>query len=245
MSHVEPTCNAGACIAVHQGLDARSLLRTAFVVHPNRPAKGQAIRSRPRHCAGGSYRPLVQAATRVRMRLDDFRQDRRPARLGSGARRDALHAAAHPALGVALYGSAPPPGAVLRSPGVSGDSGVSRLLRRLRFWILVPDTRRFRWGDRATHRSSGARSLTCSPRGGASRASRTISTPATRRSTTGRRQDRIDRGLQAGPTTAESAELAAAMKRIAELETELEVTRRAVEVLKEETSPKGDTRRSS
>ncbi len=60
-----------------------------------------------------------------------------------------------------------------------------------------------------------------------------------------RRQDRIDRGHQAGLTTAEGAELAAAKKRIAELETELEVTRRAVEVLKEEASPKGDTRRSS
>jgi len=46
-----------------------------------------------------------------------------------------------------------------------------------------------------------------------------------------RRQDRFDRGLEPGLTTEESAELTAAKKRIAELETELEVTRRAVEVL--------------
>jgi transposase len=59
-----------------------------------------------------------------------------------------------------------------------------------------------------------------------------------------RRQDRIDRGLESGLATVENAVLAAAKKRIAELETELEVAHRAVEVLKEETSPKGDTRRS-
>jgi transposase-like protein len=42
-----------------------------------------------------------------------------------------------------------------------------------------------------------------------------------------RRQDRIDRGLQPGLSTAENAELAKAKKRIAELETELEISRRA------------------
>jgi transposase-like protein len=61
---------------------------------------------------------------------------------------------------------------------------------------------------------------------------------------TWRRQDRIDRGEQPGLTTAEKGELAAAKKRIAELETELRVAQRAVEVLKEEVSPKGGTRRS-
>ena len=61
---------------------------------------------------------------------------------------------------------------------------------------------------------------------------------------TWRRQDRIDRGEQPGLTTAEKGELAAAKKRIAELETELKVAQRAVEVLKEEVSPKGGTRRS-
>lgn len=60
-----------------------------------------------------------------------------------------------------------------------------------------------------------------------------------------RRQDRIDRGVQPGLSTAEKAELAAAKKRIAELETELKVARRAVDVLKEEASPNGDTRRST
>ncbi|MEJ7658119.1 MAG: transposase [Hymenobacter sp.] len=59
-----------------------------------------------------------------------------------------------------------------------------------------------------------------------------------------RRQDRIDRGLQPGLSTAENAVLAAAKKRIAELETELEVSRLAIEVLKEETDPKRVTRRS-
>jgi transposase len=59
-----------------------------------------------------------------------------------------------------------------------------------------------------------------------------------------RRQDRIDRGLQPGLTTAENGELAKAKKRITELETELAVSRRAMELLKEETSPKGGTRPS-
>jgi transposase len=59
-----------------------------------------------------------------------------------------------------------------------------------------------------------------------------------------RRQDRVDRGEQSGLTTAEKAELTAAKKRIAELETEVKIARRAVEVLKEETSPKVGMRRS-
>ena len=59
-----------------------------------------------------------------------------------------------------------------------------------------------------------------------------------------RRQDRIDRGEVAGLTTAEKGELGAAKKRIAELETELAVAHRAVELLKGETSPKVVTRRS-
>ncbi len=59
-----------------------------------------------------------------------------------------------------------------------------------------------------------------------------------------RRQDRIDRGVEAGLTTAEKGELAAARKRISELETELEVARRAVDVLKEQIDPKGGARRS-
>lgn len=59
-----------------------------------------------------------------------------------------------------------------------------------------------------------------------------------------RRQDRIGRGLQPGLNTAENAELAKAKKRIAELEAELPVSRRATDLLREETSPKGGTRPS-
>lgn len=59
-----------------------------------------------------------------------------------------------------------------------------------------------------------------------------------------RRQARIDAGLEAGVTTSEHAELVAAKKRIRELETELAIHRRATELLKEEVSPKGRTRRS-
>ena len=62
---------------------------------------------------------------------------------------------------------------------------------------------------------------------------------------TWRRQDRIDRGLEAGTTTAEHAELVAARQRIRELETELAIHRRAAELLKEQTAdPKGGPRPS-
>ena len=59
-----------------------------------------------------------------------------------------------------------------------------------------------------------------------------------------RNQDRIDRGLRSGVTTAESAELSAARKRIRELETELAVTKRANELLKQQTDPTGVGRSS-
>ena len=59
-----------------------------------------------------------------------------------------------------------------------------------------------------------------------------------------RRQDQIDRGLRTGVSTIESAELAAARKRIRELETELAVTKRANELLKAQTDPKGAGRSS-
>jgi transposase-like protein len=59
-----------------------------------------------------------------------------------------------------------------------------------------------------------------------------------------RRQDRIDRGLEAGLTTVEKAELVAARKRIRELEAELAVRRRATELLKEQAGPKGGSRPS-
>ena len=59
-----------------------------------------------------------------------------------------------------------------------------------------------------------------------------------------RRQDRIDRGLEPGLTSSEKAELAAAKRRIAELETELRAVRRAVELVREVVPPKGGSRRS-
>jgi transposase-like protein len=59
-----------------------------------------------------------------------------------------------------------------------------------------------------------------------------------------RRQARIDAGLEAGVTSAEHAELEAAKRRIRELETELAIHRRATELLKEKTDPKGRTGRS-
>ena len=61
---------------------------------------------------------------------------------------------------------------------------------------------------------------------------------------TWRRQARIDAGVEAGLTSAEKAELAAARRRIRELETEVAIHRRATELLKGETSPKGGSQRS-
>lgn len=61
---------------------------------------------------------------------------------------------------------------------------------------------------------------------------------------TWRHQDRIDKGLIPGLSSKEKSELSAAKKRIAELETELKAARRAVELLREEASPKGGSRRS-
>jgi hypothetical protein len=46
------------------------------------------------------------------------------------------------------------------------------------------------------------------------------------------RQDRIDNGLTPGLSSPEKEELTAARRRIAQLETELAVTRRATELLK-------------
>ena len=59
-----------------------------------------------------------------------------------------------------------------------------------------------------------------------------------------RRQDRIDKGLVPGLSSAERAELAAAKKRIAELETELAVHRRASELLGKVVPPKGGSKPS-
>jgi transposase-like protein len=61
---------------------------------------------------------------------------------------------------------------------------------------------------------------------------------------TWRRQGRVDRGLEPGRTSAERAEVAAAKKRTAELETELAVHRRATELLGKVVRPKGGPRPS-
>lgn len=59
-----------------------------------------------------------------------------------------------------------------------------------------------------------------------------------------RRQHRIDTGQMPGITSSDHVELVAARKRIADLETELAVTRRGNELLKEAVDPKGGSRRS-
>jgi transposase len=59
-----------------------------------------------------------------------------------------------------------------------------------------------------------------------------------------RRQEHIDRGLVPGLTSAEREELAAAKRRIRELEAELEIHRRASELLAENNRPKGGSPRS-
>jgi transposase len=59
-----------------------------------------------------------------------------------------------------------------------------------------------------------------------------------------RRQDRIDKGLEPGLNTAEKSELTAAKRRIAELEAELAVHRRASELLGKVVPPKGGSRPS-
>lgn len=53
-----------------------------------------------------------------------------------------------------------------------------------------------------------------------------------------RRQHRIDRGLEPGLSSGERAELLAARRRIAQLETELKIARRAAELLKDVKPPK-------
>ena len=57
------------------------------------------------------------------------------------------------------------------------------------------------------------------------------------------RQDEIDRGERAGSSTAESAELAKAKKRIRQLEEEVEILKRAAHLLgQERPHPRGSTR---
>ena len=61
---------------------------------------------------------------------------------------------------------------------------------------------------------------------------------------TWRRRDRIDKGLEPGLTFGEKSELAAAKQRIAALEAELAVHRRASELLAGVVPPKGGFRPS-
>lgn len=61
---------------------------------------------------------------------------------------------------------------------------------------------------------------------------------------TWRQQERIDRGLVPGLISVEREEFAAARRRIRELEAELEVHRRATELLIERSDPKAGSRRS-
>jgi transposase-like protein len=58
-----------------------------------------------------------------------------------------------------------------------------------------------------------------------------------------REQDRVDRGEQSGVSSAERVELAQARRRIRELETELEITKKASALFAEgELRPKGSSR---
>ncbi|TDE41406.1 hypothetical protein E1295_30305 [Nonomuraea mesophila] len=62
---------------------------------------------------------------------------------------------------------------------------------------------------------------------------------------TWRRQDRIDRGLEPGLTSGEKAELAVARRRIAELETELQATRRAIKPVRGSSADRSPPDRST
>ena len=61
---------------------------------------------------------------------------------------------------------------------------------------------------------------------------------------TWRRQARIDTGLEPGLSSVEHGELVAARRRIRELEIELAIHRKATELLREDSDPKGSSRRS-
>jgi len=62
---------------------------------------------------------------------------------------------------------------------------------------------------------------------------------------TWRKQQLIDSGRLPGMTSSDHAELVAARKRIAELENELAIHRKAAELLSDVLPPKGATRRST
>jgi hypothetical protein len=102
---------------------------------------------------------------------------------------------------------------------------------------MLADDRSTASEDAATRRSSAARSWTWSRPGGRSPRSPGRWGTSAQSSSTWRRQDRIDKGLLAGLSSHEHHERVAARRRIAQLGTELAVTRRAAELLKEQASP--------
>ena len=71
-----------------------------------------------------------------------------------------------------------------------------------------------------------------------------VSMPPSRPSTTGFGQELIDTGQKPGLSSIKSAKLAAARRRIAELETELAIATRSTELLKSVVLPKGGSKRS-
>jgi len=60
-----------------------------------------------------------------------------------------------------------------------------------------------------------------------------------------RHQDEIDRGKKPGLRSKELEELQAAKKRITELESELAIANKAIEMFKDVVPPKGSSRRSN
>jgi transposase len=100
-------------------------------------------------------------------------------------------------------------------------------------------SRRRRCRGRAIRRSFAAGRSSCCARAGRSRRSLGCSRYSDASLYLWRRQDRIDRGEIAGVSSTEHAELAAARRRIAELETELAIHRRAALLLKAVVPPKG------
>lgn len=96
-------------------------------------------------------------------------------------------------------------------------------------------------GSRATRRSSDARSWTCSKKADQPRRSHLISTPA--RSRTPGDAKTGSTVPRTGRSSREKAELRAARKQIADLETEPAAERRAIQLPKEPADPRGGTRR--
>ena len=106
-----------------------------------------------------------------------------------------------------------------------------------------PD-RRQPWEDGRTRPSSAVACSTCTPRAAGSPTSRGDLGISEQTVYDWRQQERIDRGLVPGLTSVEREELAAAKRRIGELEAELAVHRRASELLAEHRDPRAGSRRS-